>query len=177
MLYIIEKESNTLKFTLETENKKKWEDHPDYEVLEGSVGMNYDREARKLIPKPVVESLPIPEPLKIADYNGFLSSVRGGKTWKKLKKLGTKSTRLNMAVTMLSMAVVSQSTAGMVEAFDDLRDAMIASNKTDDFSKEELAEINGALAYFNIHIVLEPKNKDNITVSTDDVDDTEVEVS
>lgn len=168
MLYIIQ--DNAVKFIVENDEVfDTYNAEEAYTVLKGSDNSYYDSEAQelKLIPTqpspnsvwmgsewvepPTIDTLPSTVP----DFIGFMESIRGNDIYKNLKVIGTKSTRLNLATTLLRIEIGNGSIVGIEEAFADLRSALVDSTQTSDFTDSQIDEINQALAYFNIPIQLE----------------------
>lgn len=164
MFYIIQ--DKEIKFIIEQGDATQYENIEEYTVLEGEPNCYYD--GIKLIPIPPqpgenyrwvdnkwIEVVVTDFTPTIADFEGFLESLRGTDVWNKIKYVCTKSLTLNMAGTILIAALTAtKSIVGTEEALRDLRMAMKLSTQVSDFTNAEIDTINTAFAEHNIPITL-----------------------
>lgn len=100
---------------------------------------------------PLIEEIPFHSP----DLLGMFEALRDTDIWNKMLVAGTKSLKLNLAVTLVITAfTATKSVKGLESSLIRLREALVDNNASSDFTEDEVVMLNELFTKYNINISL-----------------------
>ena len=149
MLYVIKNDRVYIKVS----GQYDLEDYADYKTFEDDrPDLVYSTETEELVEKDPNAKLET-QSFKLPNYIGLYESMRGSDVWNKITNDGSKTLRINIAVTMLIAAVTAtKSLEGLKDALKAYVEAIADSSQTTYLSDEQVQEMQDAFDANNIEI-------------------------
>ena len=149
MLYVIKDD----KLYIKVSGEYNPEDYESFTTIEDErTELVYNSETKELEERKRKEPTEV-ESFTFPNYIGLYESMRGSDVWNKITNDGSKTLKINIAVTMLIAAVTAtKSVEGLKDALKAYVEAIADSSQATDLSDEQIEEMQEAFDSNNIDV-------------------------